>query len=356
MKKEGRHKLIVFGGYMVLVVFIMAGILFAYRLSKSREEITVSPDFTLIPATDAGEEVENIYNFETMQNLDFPVAQLEDLEKRNDNKSNYVHYLILGVDTRKGEKLSKSDAVMILSINEVTGKVVLTSVPRDAYVYIQGKGWDKIAYAYAYGKSALVEEVLELNYDLTFSGYFTIGFESLEKIIDHLGGIEITLTQAESEHILDFYGVEGTHAGLNLLNGLQTITYCRICKIDSDFARTNRQYNVLCAIYDKFKETSTVYYPQLVSEFYDYISTDCSSAECIDIVSAIYEEGFEKLDFLTMFNEEDGSGRNIDGVYYFVLDNLQQTVEKWHRNLENQEYESSEAVQEISAYLSSIKK
>jgi LCP family protein required for cell wall assembly len=356
MKKEGRQKLVVLIFYLLLMVLIAAAAVFAYRLSKSREELLVSPDFNLVPATEAGEKIENMYEFETMENSSFPVEELEDLEKTKHRDSEYVHYLILGVDTRDGEKLSKSDAIMILSIDESTGKVVLTSIPRDWYVYIQGKGWDKIAYAYTYGKTALVEDTLELNCDITFSGYFTIGFEGLEDIIDQLGGVEITLTEEESEHLLTFYGVDGTHAGVNLLDGLQTINYCRICKIDSDFVRTNRQYKVLCAIYDKFKETSSVYYPKLVSEFYNYVSTDCSAAECVDIISAVYEEGLEQLDYGLMFSEEDGSGRNIDEVYYFVLDDMEKTIQKWYTNLGDEEYEPSETLKKISAYLASIKK
>jgi LCP family protein required for cell wall assembly len=356
MKKEGRQKLVVLIFYLLLMILIATVAVFAYRLSKSREEVSVNPDFNLIPATEAGEKIENIYEFETMENLDFTVEELENLEKTKHRDSEYVHYLILGVDTRESEKLSKSDAIIILSINESTGKVSITSIPRDWYVYIQGKGWDKIAYAYAYGKTALVRDTLELNCDVTFSGYFTIGFEGLEKIIDRLGGVEITLTEEESEHMLNFYGVEGTHAGLNLLNGLQTINYCRICKIDSDFVRTNRQYNVLCAIYDKFRETSSVYYPKMVSEFYDYVSTDCSSAECVDIISAIYEEGLQQLEYGLMFDEDDGSGRNIDGVYYFVLDNMESTIQEWYTHLGDEDYEPSENLKKISTYLSNIKK
>jgi hypothetical protein len=113
---------------------------------------------------------------------------------------------------------------------------------------------------------------------------------------------------------------------------------------------------VLCAIYDKFKETSSVYYPKLVSEFYNYVSTDCSAAECVDIISAVYEEGLEQLDYGLMFSEEDGSGRNIDEVYYFVLDDMEKTIQKWYTNLGDEEYEPSETLKKISAYLASIKK
>ncbi len=355
MKKGSGKKLVAIVFYVLLLIFIMVAAVLAYRLSRTKEEITVKPNFNLVPGTDEDEKVDNLYEFETMQDPSSPFEDLESLEKANYKDSEYVHYLILGVDTRSSEKLSKSDAIIILSINEETERVVLTSVPRDTYVYIKGKGWDKIAYAYAYGKAALVKETLEFNYDLTFSGYFTIGFKGLEDIVDELGGLEITLTKEESEHMSSFYGVEGTHAGVNLLNGLQTITYCRISKIDSDFERTTRQYNVLCAIYDKFKGVSTSYYPKLVSKFYDYINTDCSTAECIDIVTAIYEQGFERLSYRLMFTKDEGSGRNINGVYYFVLDDMQEVVTNWHRYLGEVNYTPSKTVKALSSCLSRIK-
>ncbi|KIR02959.1 hypothetical protein P261_01774 [Lachnospiraceae bacterium TWA4] len=339
--------------YVVLLIGIVAVALLAYRLSMTPKELVTEPNFKLVPGAEDEEQVENMENYETLVVTPTAVSEIEKLPEKEKESTDYSHYLLLGVDTRDSIKTSKSDAVMLLSINELKGRVLITTIPRDLYVYIKGKGWDKLAYAYSYGKSELVKQTIENNLDISIKGYFTIDFEGLEHIVDELGGLTLFLTEKESNHIRDFFKVEGTEAGQNQLNGKQVVAYSRIRLIDSDFQRMNREYTILSAFYDKLNKYSKTTYPKLISELYDYLKTDCTLAKCIDIISVIEEEGLEQMDTYPLVKSKDGYGRIIDGVYYFVLDDMKECISQWHAYL-GDNYKPSTYFQMISDSLANI--
>lgn len=340
---------------LVIVAIVLAVLACAVAavLNMSKPEKEVAPDFDITIQTESGEndELEDA-DLEDESKAAYPVSELESLDIDVFKDKDWVHYMLIGVDNRTDTfDGGRGDALMIFSVNEKTRRIVLSSMPRDVLVYINGKGYDKINHSYAYGKAKLLVETVERNYDIDIKHYFTINFAGTEKIIDALGGIEMELSQAESDHMLNFFKVGGTTAGLNNLTGKQALTYCRIRKIDTDFERTQRQYRVLKKIYEKVRAMSPIKYPSLITAMYDYFYTDCSVAECIDIAQAISDMGLDSLENIMMIDEECGKGRRINGAYVYAVNDMAETMTKWREFMGVEDYVPSKGMVEISEYM-----
>ncbi len=344
-----RHKGLVIALAVILV--LCAAIVFV--MTRSKPEPNTGYDFDITLEPEEGEDpAQTEEGIEDITAAEDPIDELEGLDSDLTKDKGYTHYLLLGLDgVESGFKGKRSDAIMILSVNEDDGRLVITSIPRDTYVYIEGKGYDKITHAYAYGQAKLTMETVENNFDIDIAHYFTINFDGMEDLVDLVGGIPMTLTQAESDNIRDFFGVPGTHAGENNLTGIQALTFCRVRMIDSDFQRTERQYKVLMALYEKAKNVSVSTYPSMLKTIYDYMYTDASLADCISLATDIMGMGLDSMENVLLFSNENGTGKKINGTYYLVPDDLEATIVEWRENLGISNYEPSVSLKTYSDYL-----
>lgn len=252
---------------------------------------------------------------------------------------NYRNIVILGVDSRDNSySNTRSDCIIIVSINKKTNDVKLTSVYRDTYVNIDGYGLDKITHAYAYGGPELAMSTLNKNLDLNITEFVTVNFETVQTVVDAVGGITLTITNAEAEQI----GLSS--GGTYNLDGEEALAYSRIRKIDSDYQRTERMRTVLEAVFDKIKSLNISALSDLVDTILPLVSTNISSNEIIAMLPSVI--------FYNITNSEgwpyDVSGYSSD-AWYGVPVTLESNVKELHSELfENDNYTPSETVQEIS--------
>lgn len=257
----------------------------------------------------------------------------------DENLKNYRNIVILGVDSRDNSySNARSDCIIIASINKKTNDVKLTSVYRDTYVNIDGYGLDKITHAYAYGGPELAMSTLNKNLDLNITEFVTVNFETVETIVDAVGGISLTITDAEAGQI----GLSS--GGTYNLDGEEALAYSRIRKIDSDYKRTERMRTVLEAVFDKIKSLNISALSDLVDTILPLVSTNISSNEIIAMLPSVI--------FYNITNSEgwpyDVSGYSSD-AWYGVPVTLESNVKELHSELfENDNYTPSETVQEIS--------
>lgn len=194
----------------------------------------------------------------------------------NDLPSGYVHVLLVGVDV-DSTGTSRSDTMIVASVSR--GDIKLTSLLRDTGVTIPGRsGKHRLNAAYAYGGIDLLLKTVNQNFGLNITRYAIVDYDSFPKIIDKLGGVTLTVSDAEANEINDnvrglLYmdvknGKREYDAGYQLyldeilkkggenlrLDGLQTLGYARIRSLDSDYGRTNRQRKVLSAILSQVKK------------------------------------------------------------------------------------------------------
>lgn len=170
-----------------------------------------------------------------------------------------TNILLLGVDAREGETVSRSDTMILVSIDRAHKKIKMTSFLRDSYVEIPENGWNKLNAATVKGGVELLMNTLEYNFKIKIDNYMLVDFVAFEELIDALGGVTVEVTEKEANYLnrtwqqwsltgnpLTFESGEAVD-----LNGEEALMFCRIRKLDSDFYRTERQRRVIASVKDK---------------------------------------------------------------------------------------------------------
>ncbi len=127
---------------------------------------------------------------------------LDSLDHKND--SGITNILLLGTDGRPGENAQRSDAMMILTVDNKNKSLKLTSLGRDTYVDIPGHGKQKLTHAYFYGKADLLIETIEENFKLDIHDYAQVDFYSFMDIINVLGGVTVDVQESELKELNKF--------------------------------------------------------------------------------------------------------------------------------------------------------
>ncbi len=211
---------------------------------------------------------------------------------------NVINILLLGVDAREGETVSRSDTMMIVSIDKNSGKMKITSFLRDSYVEIPGYGWTKLNAACSRGGVDLVWDTLEYNFKIKIDNYMKVDFIAFEKLIDSLGGVNVPITEKEAKYLNETW-YEWTLTGNQLtydsgdsvhLNGEEALMFCRIRKLDSDFERTRRQRETISGIKQEMMHTNPIELLRLSNSVLPHIETDITSSKMISLgVGAIFK-------------------------------------------------------------------
>ena len=295
-------------------------------------------------------------------------------ESGNSVMKGYRNIALFGVDSTQGalSKNTRSDTIMIASINLDTGDCKLVSVYRDTYLNLSNDTYNKCNAAYAKGGPMQAINMLNMNLDMNITDFVTVGFSGLTDTIDALGGVYIDVKEEEISHLNNYQisivgttkdgktytAAEGsytpvTQAGYQKLNGLQATAYCRIRYVGNDFERTARQRRVLKAVADEAKKASPAQLEQIASSVFDKVYTSLDLSEIVEMLGSVSkynivdEGGFPTSDKLT--TGTIGS----KGSCVVPLD-LESNVSWLHEFLFGEEnYEPSAAVKEYSAKIAS---
>ena len=207
---------------------------------------------------------------------------------------------LFGVDSRTGVlgKGTLSDCIIVCSINKNTKEVKLVSVYRDTYLNIGDDTYNKANSAYSSGGPEQAIKMLNTNLDLDITNFATVDFSALVSVVDAIGGVTIDLTEEEITH-LNNYQVETSKvtngkienvsgAGEHLLNGIQTVSYCRIrYTAGDDFKRSERQRQVIGLIIEKAKTMSPTALTKIVEEAFPKCATNIELNELLSLAKDI---------------------------------------------------------------------
>ncbi|MBE6754029.1 MAG: hypothetical protein E7559_06755 [Ruminococcaceae bacterium] len=223
----------------------------------------------------AGVMLRDINNVKVEKWLDKPAEQVSSIPISNEP---YVtNILLLGIDD-DGSAGSRSDTMIIASVNTRTNSVKLCSVLRDSYVSIPGHKYNKINAAYAQGGAELAMKTIESNLRVKLDHYVSTDMSSMIAVVEAVGGVTIELTEAEAEQVnLHSRSPYTAYAGVQRLDGRQAVQYAQIRKIDNDFSRTNRQRVLLDAIVKQCRTLSPAELLNVVETVAPRLTTDMSS-------------------------------------------------------------------------------
>ena len=199
--------------------------------------------------------------------------------------------LLVGQDRRPNEPRSRSDSMILVTINTKDYTITTTSFMRDLYVRIPD-GWrsNRLNIPYAVGGFELLADTMELNFGIRPDRYVEVDFDGFQHVIEAVGGIELELTPDEAAHFSKAYTDFQATAGVNYLNPKNALRYarCRSIEGDADFSRTRRQRTVVAAVIAKAKTLNLMQINEMVLAMTDVFTTNLTSAEIMSFVVRFY--------------------------------------------------------------------
>jgi LCP family protein required for cell wall assembly len=178
-----------------------------------------------------------------------------------------VTILAMGLDARdtgpeSNSTASRTDTMIVLSLDPVTKTAAMLSIPRDLYVEIPGHGFDKINKAYFYGEvdhmqniggTGLAMQTVHNLLGIPIDYYAVVDFNSFTTFVDTIGGIDVYVPF--DNMVVDPVGNHNTTTltfGWNHLDGALALGYARNRHTENgDFDRAARTQQVILAIRDQ---------------------------------------------------------------------------------------------------------
>lgn len=221
-------------------------------------------------------------------------------EAQETTMKGYRNIALFGVDSTTGAltKNTRSDTIMIASINQDTGECKLVSVYRDTYLNLSNDAYNKCNSAYAKGGPEQAISMLNMNLDLNITDFVTVGFAGLTDTVDALGGVYIDVDDAEINHLNNYQlciaedlkrsYTPVSSTGYQLLDGLQATGYCRIrYTAGDDFKRAERQREVLSAVADQAKKASLPKLTETANAVFSEVYTSLDLSEIVDMLGNV---------------------------------------------------------------------
>lgn len=221
---------------------------------------------------------EDIDKFEKSTKIIYTITvdiKANDIAKRVDVTKDPFNIYISGIDSFGSiNKVSRSDVNMIMTVNPVTKEILLTSIPRDAYLPLHSYGAnDKLTHSGIYGIEETVSTVEDwLDVDMNY--YIRVNFTTLVDVVDVIGGIDVESEYAFSSSVSDYSYTAGT----NHLDGKAALYFTRERKsLDGgDNERVKNQQRVLKGIINKVTTSPVILtkYTQLLGAVGDKMQTN----------------------------------------------------------------------------------
>lgn len=220
---------------------------------------------------------------------------------KSPEKTNTLYNIMLyGIDARNATSFEGglSDTMILMQMDTQKQTVKLISFMRDSWVSIPGYSQNRLNTCYRFGGHALAQEVFSSHFGIDVDHYAVVNFWSFAELVDILGGVEIDVQKNElypMEVNLNEVGKRNEtpkQAGLQHLNGAQTVAYARIRSAKSDeygggdFGRTGRQREVISAILDEAKRSSLAEILGMLDVGVDHVRTNMSNTELIAAAKA----------------------------------------------------------------------
>lgn len=268
------------------VVFIQSKLNKINRVDKETESQVAREDETFERDEEASED--------TMKadEVDFNKVNINVMED-----ADVKNILLIGQDRRDGEGRTRSDSMIIASVNKDANKLILNSIMRDMYVPIEGYSDNRINSAYQLGGMTLLDKVIENDFGIHIDGNVEVDFDGFIETMTQIGDLEIELKAEEAEFLMNHEWVTDAgfdnedwdlHEGINSLNPDQALAYARMRYVgNSDFERTDRQRRIIVTAFDKVKGMSVNELLKLADKLFPYFTTDLDNDEMLGYVYTV---------------------------------------------------------------------
>ena len=258
-----------------------------------------------------------------------------------DPKFDNVSILIMGVDENEKRKerdgeVTRTDALILATLNKDDKSVKLLSIPRDSLVYIPEVGYeDKINHAHAFGGTYATIETVENLLDLPVDYYVKLNFRAFVDVVDAIDGVEVDVPyefkESDSNDKRDNIHL---FPGIQKLDGEEALAFARTRKQDSDVDRGKRQVELINSVINKSTSlTQILKYDDIIDAVGDNMSTNMTFTEMKSFFSYA-THGTTGIDVEQLSLE--GQDYQPSSTYYWQLDqtSLYNTIANLKAHLE----------------------
>ncbi|MBG9984028.1 LCP family protein [Aerococcaceae bacterium DSM 111022] len=248
---------------------------------------------------------------------DITITELRE-EEVNIEEGEPINVLLIGTDGNDLERtedegfVSRSDTLMLINLNPETKQTQVLSIPRDSLATVEGEP-DKINHAFAYGGAELTIETVQDFLQVPIDYYATIDMSGLEKLIDAIGGIEVT-----SPLTFEYRGTGFVEGETREVNGVKAMNFARMRYDDpeGEVGRQNRQKIVIKAIVDKILSPEGMSnLSEILQVVNTHVKTNVNLQEALDI----YQSYIPALDNINVVKFDNMEEIYLNEVFYFHI-------------------------------------
>jgi LCP family protein required for cell wall assembly len=252
------------------------------------------------------------------------LAQTIDISKLKGEGDGRVNILLLGIGGPGHDGPDLTDTMLIASIDPTNNQMALLSIPRDLWVEIPGNGSQKINAAFAYGKQQskakdeagktqdglkLVDQTIAPVIGIPIHYHAVVDFTAFKQAVDAVGGVTFNVPEQLYDPTIAWENHNKSiiaDKGLQSFDGAKALLYARSRETSTDFARSERQRQLMVVLKDKVLSAGTYSNPlkvsQLLSSFGNNVYTDFGSGDLsrlYQISSQIPSSSIFSLDLVT---------------------------------------------------------
>lgn len=248
-------------------------------------------------------------------------------------KDDVMNILLIGSDMRVKGSTSRSDTMILLSINKSTKEITVTSFMRDIYLHIPGYGYNRINAAYAFGVPQTVLDTIEENFKIHVDRFVDINFYTFIDLVDDLGGVTVDVDWDDIEYINDSVKEENHYLGKDgydgiilsggrlQLNGKRTLAYVRNRHYyNGDFTRTEHQREVVTELSKIIFKLSPERANFLLNEYLPQVTTNLSEKEMYALLLYLNEFKGYKINQICVPSDDSFSYVMINGMSVLRVD------------------------------------
>lgn len=354
--KRGQHKIL----NIILITLVLVLCIWGVNVGLTMEKEKRQKEAEAINTIDeeAKKESEPIEEEQKKEEEKEKGEVVEEKEPEYPQVEGIRNILLIGTDARTLDEKSRSDSIMILSVDSVHKKLKLTSIMRDSYVDIPEHGEQKINHAFFYGGPELLMKTVENNFKIDIDHYAIINFFGFKDLVDSLGGIDVEVKENEISPINDvIYGTIKQmpefkkdfklleQPGMQHLNGLQALAYSRVRHVgNGDIDRSKRQREVISIVIGRLKDTPVIKYPMVITKFLPYMKTDMNAGDIASYAYTVYKIGNFNPEQIQMPTAELSVGKTINKKkgWVWLMDKEQNSKILQDFIYEDKEYDKNE--------------
>ncbi|WP_420645726.1 LCP family protein [Candidatus Leptofilum sp.] len=257
-----------------------------------------------------------------------------------------TNILLLGSDTAIGSNDTRTDTMIIVSVNQDGPSASMISLPRDLYVYIPGKTMNRLNTALSLGGVELLKQTILYNFGIPIHYYARVDFQGFETAVDAIGGVDIAVScrlqdwrlispelNPEDEDNWEQFALE---PGLHHMDGDTALWFARSRLSTNDFDRGRRQQQLLRGLLNEGVDLGLLSnFPSLWDAYKENVETDMDIGRILQLATlapSVRQNGVQHLYLVRGIEPwETPSGAQVQLPVWEGENNLEETFSRLFR-------------------------